>query len=774
LQDVIEKEKLAEAQIRQFIDERGHDLAAIIIEPIQGEGGDNHFRGQWLRLLRKICNENDMLLILDEVQTGMGVTGTNWCCQHFDVLPDLLVFGKKAQVCGVMAGPRLDEVKDNVFRLPSRINSTWGANFCDFVRSTHYLRIIEREKLIENACVQGIRLSDGLREIATRHPSVSGVRGRGLLIAFDLPNRAMLRDQFWTGAYELGLLVLRCGERSIRLRPVWMSKTKSLTPHWCSLRLDASGSVFDMKKRAPSPPAILKKLGLRADNPGVFAANGSAADPSSRAFLLSTAKFSPPCTATAADYEQTMHRAAAAFANWQSVPAPKRGELIRQFGNALRDGQSGPRKIGHAGSRKNPGRRRRRSAGNDRHLRFRRRPFPPALRPDHALGTPRPPHVEQWHPLGIVGIISAFNFPVAVWAWNSALAIVCGDATLWKSSEQTPLCAIATIKIAERVCRDQGVDPALFSLAIGGREDVGEKMALDKRLPLISATGSTNMGRDVGEKVQRRLGRALLELGGNNAIIVAASADLDLATRAILFGAVGTAGQRCTSTRRVFVHRSLEKELTKRSGRLSPSADRQSAGTRYANGAADQRDRSGSHATSLAPVARGRRGNSVWRRALRAKNFPAAVTSTMPGQGRAALQNRARGNVRPILYLMPYEKIGGRHRLAQRRAARIKLRHLHQRPARGGIFPFQPRQRLRHCQREHRHQRGGNRRRFWRRERNRRRPGKRQRRLEKLHAPPNRDHQLFRPIAAGPRHQFSPAVPVLPMSILPLSLFTKL
>jgi L-lysine 6-transaminase len=219
LQNAIEKEKLAEAQIRQFIVERGHDIAAIIIEPIQCEGGDNHFRTHWLRLLRQICNENDMLLILDEVQTGMGVTGTNWCCQQFDVLPDLLVFGKKAQVCGVMAGPRLDEVKDNVFRLPSRINSTWGANFCDFVRSTHFLRIIEREKLLENACVQGIRLLDGLREIAARHPSITGVRGRGLLIAFDLPNR-MLRDQFWSGAYELGLLVLRCGDRSIRLRPV--------------------------------------------------------------------------------------------------------------------------------------------------------------------------------------------------------------------------------------------------------------------------------------------------------------------------------------------------------------------------------------------------------------------------------------------------------------------------------------------------------------------------------------------------------------------------
>ncbi|HEY3863556.1 MAG TPA: L-lysine 6-transaminase [Verrucomicrobiae bacterium] len=216
--DVSEREKLAESQIRGLLAERGQDIAAIIIETIQGEGGDNHFRGEWLRLLRRICNDNDVLLIFDEVQAGMGVTGRNWCCQHFKTLPDLLVFGKKAQVCGVMAGPRLDEVKDNVFRLPSRINSTWGANFCDFVRSTHFLRIIERERLVENAQVQGVRLLDGLGRIAKKHPAMTAVRGRGLLLAFDLPNGQM-RDQFWNGAYELGLLVLRCGERSIRLRP---------------------------------------------------------------------------------------------------------------------------------------------------------------------------------------------------------------------------------------------------------------------------------------------------------------------------------------------------------------------------------------------------------------------------------------------------------------------------------------------------------------------------------------------------------------------------
>jgi L-lysine 6-transaminase len=227
LQNVIEKEKLAEAHLRRFIAERGHDLAAIIIETIQGEGGDNHFRGEWLHRLRHLCHENDLLLIFDEVQAGMGVTGKNWCCQHFDVLPDLLVFGKKAQVCGVMAGPRLDEVKDNVFRLPSRINSTWGANFCDFVRSTHFLRIIETEKLVENARIQGARLLEQLRQIGNKHPAITAVRGRGLLLAFDLPSRPM-RDQFWNAAYQSGLLVLRCGERSIRLRPVLDLKDDAL------------------------------------------------------------------------------------------------------------------------------------------------------------------------------------------------------------------------------------------------------------------------------------------------------------------------------------------------------------------------------------------------------------------------------------------------------------------------------------------------------------------------------------------------------------------
>lgn len=194
---------------------------------MQGEGGDNHFRGEWLQTLRNISDENEMLLIFDEVQTGMGLTGKNWCCEHFGVVPDLMAFGKKAQVCGVMAGPRLDEVKDNVFRLPSRINSTWGGNFTDYVRSTHYLRIMEEEKLVENARVKGKMFLAQLQKLSARHSIISRVRGRGLLLAFSLPTGAM-RDAFWKGAYELGLLVVRCGEKSIRLRPVLDIKDEAI------------------------------------------------------------------------------------------------------------------------------------------------------------------------------------------------------------------------------------------------------------------------------------------------------------------------------------------------------------------------------------------------------------------------------------------------------------------------------------------------------------------------------------------------------------------
>ena len=216
--NVIAREKMAEQEIQAWIAKRNIDLCAIIIEPIQGEGGDNHFRGEWLRKLRAICDENEILLIFDEVQCGMGVTGKTWCLQHFGVLPDLMAFGKKAQVCGIMAGPRLDEVEDNAIRLPSRLNSTWGGNLTDMVRSTHYMHIIEQEFLVENAAKVGAYFLEQLRELQQYEPNISAVRGRGLFIAFDLPD-SDTRERFWKGLFDLGVLTLRSGERSIRFRP---------------------------------------------------------------------------------------------------------------------------------------------------------------------------------------------------------------------------------------------------------------------------------------------------------------------------------------------------------------------------------------------------------------------------------------------------------------------------------------------------------------------------------------------------------------------------
>jgi L-lysine 6-transaminase len=216
--DAVAREQNSEKEIMQFVRDRGTDIAAIIIEPIQGEGGDNHFRGEWLQTLRRICDENEMLLIFDEVQTGLGTTGRVWCSQHFGVVPDLMAFGKKVQVCGVMAGPRVDEVRDNAFRLPSRLNSTWGGNFTDMVRSTHFLRIIEEENLVENAAKVGAYFVKELEKLQSETDKISAVRGRGLFIACDLPDPNM-RDLFWKQLFDNSLLVLKCGERAIRFRP---------------------------------------------------------------------------------------------------------------------------------------------------------------------------------------------------------------------------------------------------------------------------------------------------------------------------------------------------------------------------------------------------------------------------------------------------------------------------------------------------------------------------------------------------------------------------
>ena len=273
----------------------------------------------------------------------------------------------------------------------------------------------------------------------------------------------------------------------------------------------------------------------------------------------------------AAEVAAAAARASEAFAAWREVPAPRRGELVRLFGEALREAKDdlGLLVTLEAGKIRSEG------LGEvqemidicDFAVGLSRQLYGltmPSERPGHTM-------MERWQPLGPVGVISAFNFPVAVWAWNAALALVCGDPVIWKPSEKTPLTAAATLAVFARAAARFGEAPqGLVQVVQGGRE-AGEALVDDPRLPLISATGSTRMGRAVGPRVAQRFGRSLLELGGNNAMIAAPSADLDLAVRAIAFAAVGTAGQRCTTLRRLIVHESIADALVGRLARAYSS-----------------------------------------------------------------------------------------------------------------------------------------------------------------------------------------------------------
>jgi aldehyde dehydrogenase (NAD+) len=316
------------------------------------------------------------------------------------------------------------------------------------------------------------------------------------------------------------------------------------------------------------PLEILTELGLRDVNPGASTGAGWWSSLSIERRLDSRnpatgeviARVTP---ATAADCERVVGEAQRAFAQWRLVPAPKRGEVIRLIGHALRDKKDalGSLISMEVGKIKTEG------DGEVQEM---------IDMADFAVGqsrmlygqtmhSERSSHrmYEQWHPLGPIGVLTAFNFPMAVWAWNAFIAAIAGDTVVWKPSPKAPLCAIAVQQLCNQVMEQQGLS-GIFSLVITDRTDLAETMVRDERLPLISFTGSVPVGRQVAQAVGARLGRTLLELSGNNAVIVDETADLDLAIRAILFGAVGTAGQRCTTTRRLFVQESRYDELVSR------------------------------------------------------------------------------------------------------------------------------------------------------------------------------------------------------------------
>jgi len=313
---------------------------------------------------------------------------------------------------------------------------------------------------------------------------------------------------------------------------------------------------------------VLRNLGLEAVNAGTWSSrDGWLSDPAARRVdsvnPATGAIMASVLATTPAQYEQVLAGAHEVALAWRSVPAPKRGEAVRLVGDELRRHKSD---LGSLVSLE-MGKIKAEGDGEVQEM---------IDIADFAVGqsrmlyglsmhSERPNHrmFEQWHPLGVVGVISAFNFPVAVWAWNAFLAAICGNVTVWKPSLKTALCAVAVQKICNRVLERHGY-PGIFQLFVDATHDLATRFVDDRRVGLVSFTGSTHVGRDVGERVARRLGKSLLELGGNNAIIVDEFANLELAVPAIVFGAVGTAGQRCTTTRRVLVHESRLAELEQR------------------------------------------------------------------------------------------------------------------------------------------------------------------------------------------------------------------
>ncbi len=312
--------------------------------------------------------------------------------------------------------------------------------------------------------------------------------------------------------------------------------------------------------------ALLKKLRILAVNAGACSGSDLWASGTERLTSYSPATgeaIADVMLADAAQYDVVVTRAQAAFLKWRSVPAPLRGQLIRDLGNRLRDFCE---PLGELVSLE-MGKIRAEGIGEVQEM-IDICDFATGLSRQlcgSTMHSERPGHrmYEQWHPLGPIGIMSAFNFPVAVWSWNAALATVCGDTMIWKPSPMTPLTAIAVQHLCNDLMSDHKID-GLFNLTIGTNEHVAQRMLEDRRLPLISFTGSCEVGKHVAEVVGRRMGKTLLELGGNNAIIVEPDADLNLAIRGILFGAVGTAGQRCTTTRRLLVHESVIEEVQTR------------------------------------------------------------------------------------------------------------------------------------------------------------------------------------------------------------------
>ncbi len=441
--------------------------------------------------------------------------------------------------------------------------------------------------------------------------------------------------------------------------------------------------------------------------------------------------------------------AAQAFTTWRTTPAPVRGALVARLGELLKEHKDDVAALVTIEAGKITSE----ALGEVQEM-IDICEFAVGLSRQlygKTIASERPGHrlMETWHPLGVVGVITAFNFPVAVWSWNAAIALVCGDTVVWKPSELTPLTALACQALAERAAKDVGASEHLCKLVMGGRE-VGERLVDDPRIALMSATGSVRMGQQVGPRVAQRFGRVLLELGGNNAAIVTPSADLELAVRGIVFSAAGTAGQRCTTLRRLIVHRSIADSLVERivsAYRQLPVGDPDADGTLVGPliHETSYRDMVGALERARAEggeVFGGERhdfGDNAY--------YVAPAVVRMPSQTELMHQE----TFAPILYVVTYDDIDEAIELNNAVPQGLSSADIHARRARGRAVHVGGRLRLRYRQRQHRHLGGRDRRRVRRREGDRWRPRVRLGRVEGLHAKGDQHGQLQLRASAGSR-----------------------
>jgi aldehyde dehydrogenase (NAD+) len=415
-----------------------------------------------------------------------------------------------------------------------------------------------------------------------------------------------------------------------------------------------------MVQSFPKAEEVLKSFGIAAGD--AAQSRGAGASPASPTLEsrspIDGATLAHIPASSVSEVESLIAAAHEAFLQWRKIPAPRRGEFVRRVGDAFRRRKADLAALVTLEVGKIPSE----AAGEvqevidicDFAVGLSRQLY------GLTIASERPMHrmMEQWHPLGAIGVITAFNFPVAVWGWNAMLAWVCGDAVVWKPSEKASLCAMACQRIVEEVIRESGDVPEAISRLVIGRSDVGQAIAQSEKLPLVSATGSVKMGRAVAETVGRRLGRSLLELGGNNGMILAPSADLELAIRAITFAACGTAGQRCTTLRRLIVHESIRRKVVDRLAAIfeklkvgDPREDGVLIGPLIDERAADAMERALEQARASGGIVRGGE----------------RVTSGVPAGGayvRPALVEMARParivceeTFAPILYVMPYKEL---------------------------------------------------------------------------------------------------------------------